>query len=298
MSGLYTGSMGMISNMNKLTLVSNNIANSETNGYKADIATFKSFEETFKDIDRNGKHERIGGYKDQVYMDDTYTNFKEGSFQITNQQYDLALHDSAEKNSVSFFVVSKNNEVYLTRNGNFQLDAQRRLSTPNGALVLDDKNNPITIPQGVSFSIKEDGVIVNAGNGKEMGKMNIKSVNKEDLPFVEKTSGGLFKVMTFQDIQENFKDVNSLLKEFDHNETLKKMFGSKEKITNIFNNRKVDILKDFNGQVNQFTLESSNIDMSTEMIALMDAQKGVNASQKVMTTMDGIMEKEANDISK
>lgn len=297
MSGIYIGTMGMISNIQKVNVHSNNIANIDTNGYKADKTTFRSFEELLKKVEMNGTEKNIGNYKDKVYIDDFATNFDAGLYQMSDRNLDLALKDGKETGEVSFFSVSKGEQTYLTRNGFFQLDTNRALSLPNGAYVLNEEGNKITIPENTKYSFQKDGTIL-GDSGEVIDKIQIKSVEKDHLGVLRKEHGGLFRAMNLEEVEGHFGPIEKVLEAFDNNPTIQSVFKTKDFLEKIQNEESINILKDFSGNVNQGEIEGSNVNMVEEMIELMNAQKGVTSSQKVTTTLFDILRKEANELGK
>lgn len=298
MAGLYTGASGLIANMLKLNTHSNNIANASTNGFKKDQETFKVFDETFKKAFTSEGTKKLGEYNDQVHVDNIQTYFEEGTAKITGNPYDFMISDGNDSEFVSFFTVSHGGNEYLTRNGGFDLDATRTLSTPNGGRVLDINNEPIVIPEGVELVIDKDGVMYDQKTNKEIARMKIQSVSDSDLQLLEKKQGNYFEVMDVNKIIDNFGNLNKVLNDFDNNPTLRSVFGSKERIQDIINTGNVNILNEGKGSLRMNMIETSNVDMATELVGLMTSQKNINSNQKVNTIMDKIFEREANDIGK
>lgn len=298
MSGLYTGASGMIANMLKLNTHSNNLANVSTNGFKKDQETFRVFDETMKKSFTKDGESNLGGYYDEVYADTIQTYFEEGAAKSTNNELDFMLTDKNNTDKVSFFTVQLGDEQLLTRNGGFTLDANRTLATVNGGKVLDINNNPVVIPKDAKTSINAEGLLFDEKTGKEIAKLKLQSVNQEDLQLLEKREGGYFDVMSYEKIENHFGNLNQAIAEFDRSPTIQSTFGTKERLQNIAETGQVDILDGFSGSVQGNTIELSNVEMPTELVGLMNAQKGINSNQKVTSTMDKIFEKEANQIAK
>jgi len=298
MSGLYTGAMGMISNIRKVEVHGNNIANAATTGYKMDQETFRVFDETFKRSISNEGNIRIGQYHDEVYVDDVRTYFEQGSSKVTGNPVDFMLQDNNGSGQVSFFAVKVGDAEYLTRNGNFTLDGNRRLVTQNGGLVLGENNLPIVIPENVKFSVNSDGSITEFDTNKMIGKLKLQSVGDNDLQLLQKKQGGYYEVMSLEKILGSFGNIQTLIQQFDTNPTIRGVFGSKERLQDILDSGQVRILSPFQGQVYSGALETSNVDMASEMVGMMNAQKGVSSAQKVSSTFDRIFEKEANELGK
>ena len=255
MNGLYIGSMGMMNYMQHLNVHANNIANAQTTGFKADQMTSKVFSthETYRQA--NGTETPIGTVDYAVIPAATHVNLTQGSMQITNSGTDFYLEDG-NANAASFFVVSQNNQTYMTKDGHFTLNADRYLQTTAGAYVLDSNNERIRIPEGAKLSVSTDGTIYNETTRQNIARLQTKSVD------------------------ENMKAhlVNHENKTFTVDGT---------NIANLPNGTAV---------VRNYMLENSNVDMPKEMTDLMTNQKMVQASQRVMTTFDKVYEKESNEL--
>lgn len=110
MNGLYIGSMGMMNYMQRLNVHSNNVANAQTAGFKAENMTSKVFDvqDTYRRGD--GSATNIGSADYAVVPAATHVNLAQGNVQITNSPTDFFLDDGAAGTS-SFFVTSKNDET-------------------------------------------------------------------------------------------------------------------------------------------------------------------------------------------
>ncbi|WP_336770251.1 flagellar hook-basal body complex protein [Bacillus bombysepticus] len=292
MTGIYIGAMGMISNGLKLDAISNNISNSQTIGYKRDQPTFKLFQNTEQvRFDENGRSS-IGKYEDMVYADHIETNFQAGSFMQSTETTDLALMDEGNQNQVSFFTVAQNGEERLTRNGAFKIDSNGNLHTNTGAFVLDNQNRPVVIPKGTAVSFAADGRVQDVSTGNVIANLKVVSVDKSDIGLLQKGENATFKVMNREDIMREFGSLDAVLNQFDQNPTLRSVFGSKDRI-NEMRNGNFEITKPFGGKVKQYFLESSNVDYVKEMTELLNAQKSLQAAQKVLKTSDEILTKES-----
>lgn len=301
---LYTSAMGMISNMVKLETISNNIANSQTAGYKYDEATFRVFEENFIRIKYQKEHSRIGSYNDKVYVDNVQTNFKMGDAKYTERTLDMMLDDS-RTTGTSFFVVERENgEVeqgngtYLTRNGHFLLDADRRLATISGGLLLNEQGEQIRIPEEIEFSVNEKGQIYNTENGEIIDTIQIRTIQEDDLGLLEKVYGGFYQIMDLDYIESNFGNINDLIERFDSNITIQKIFRSVENLEMIRDIGYANILMPFTGELRTGFIESSNVDMGKQMTQLIQTQKGVEMNQRTSKVMNEILQKDANEIGK
>ena len=255
MNGLYIGSMGMMNYMQRINVHSNNVANAQTTGFKAENMTSKVFDvqDTYRRGD--GAVTNIGSVDYAVVPAATHVNLVQGNIQMINSATDFFLDDGAA-GTTSFFVTSKNDETFLTRDGSFTLNSDRYLQTSSGAFVMGETNERIRIPEGAKVAVQADGTLYDEVTQNNIARLQTKTVDAE-------TNARLVQ-------REN------------------KSFTLAE--GNIAN------LPNGTGIVKNHMLENSNVDMTKEMADLMTDQKMIQASQRVMTSFDKIYEKEANEI--
>ena len=94
--GLYTAYTGMINEQNRMDIMTNNLANASTVGYKKEGSTSQSFDDvlTVKIKDQSvgmRNVQRLGVKNPGVKIGENYTDYSQGSFRITGNTYDLAL---------------------------------------------------------------------------------------------------------------------------------------------------------------------------------------------------------------
>lgn len=255
MNGIYIGSMGMMNYMQHLNVHANNVANAQTSGFKAENMTSTVFDvqNTYRRGD--GATTPIGTVDYAVVPAATHVNLVQGNMQITNSETDFYLEDGAT-DAVSFFVTSKNDEMYLTRDGHFTVNRDRYLQTTSGAYVLDQNNERIQIPDGAKVAVGADGTLYDETTQRYIARLQTRTV-----------------------------DENNQARLVAHENKSFTVDG-----TNITD------LPNGTAQVRNYMLENSNVDMTKEMTDIMTNQKMVQASQRIMTAFDKIYEKEANEI--
>ncbi|MES5954347.1 flagellar basal body rod protein FlgG [Bacillus anthracis] len=255
MNGIYIGSMGMMNYMQHLNVHANNVANAQTTGFKAENMTSKVFDvqDTYRRGD--GAVTNIGTVDYAVVPAATHVNLVQGNIQITNSPTDFFLDDGTA-GTASFFVTSKNDETFLTRDGHFTVNSDRYLQTSSGAFVMGENNERIHIPEGAKIAVQADGTLYDEVTQNNIARLQTKTVDAE-------TNARLVQ-------REN-----------------KSFTLAEGNITNLPNGT---------GTVKNHMLENSNVDMTKEMTDLMTNQKMIQASQRIMTSFDKIYEKEANEI--
>ena len=140
LKGLYTAYTGMINEQHRMDVMTNNLANANTNGYKKEGATSQAFSDVFafklKDTSEAARTTRSIGINNLgVKIGEGYTDYSQEPTKGTENSYDLAL------SGPGFFTVSytnKNNETSIkyTRDGSFRLGANGYLMTHDGDYVL------------------------------------------------------------------------------------------------------------------------------------------------------------------
>ncbi|MGG0706010.1 flagellar basal-body rod protein FlgG [Bacillus paramobilis] len=255
MNGLYIGSMGMMNYMQRINVHSNNVANAQTTGFKAENMTSKVFDvqDTYRRGD--GAVTNIGSVDYAVVPAATHVNLVQGNIQMTNSDTDFFLDDGTA-GTASFFVTSKNNETFLTRDGSFTLNSDRYLQTTSGAFVMEENNERIRIPEGAKVAVQADGTLYDAVTQNNIARLQTKTVGAEANNRLVQRENKSFTLA-----EGNIADLPNGV-----------------------------------GTVKNHMLENSNVDMTKEMADLMTDQKMISASQRVMTSFDKIYEKEANEI--
>ncbi|HPT59062.1 MAG TPA: flagellar hook-basal body protein [Fervidobacterium sp.] len=168
--GVYTAAMGMLADLTKMDVLSNNLANVETNGYKADSPAFRTYMEKeiyrIKPEPENHRSEvkSIGRVEQALIVDEVRTLFTEGNLEQTNVGTHLAI------DGTGFFAVNRNGTVYYTRNGEFVVDNNNRLVNTQGYSLLDTNGDEITFPE--NGSIDESGNVFD-DNGNVVAKIGV-----------------------------------------------------------------------------------------------------------------------------
>lgn len=160
--GLYTAYTGMLNQQNKMDVISNNLANAATTGFKKEGSTSQAFDAVLaykiKDQTDATRGRKIGTMNLGVKIGENYVDYSQGAFKTTNNPYDLALSGEG------FFCVEFTNKagessIKYTRDGSFTLTKEGYLVTKDGDFVLDDKGQHIKLDTALDTSIDQSGTI-------------------------------------------------------------------------------------------------------------------------------------------
>lgn len=136
--GYYTAANGIINEQRILNVITNNLANAKTAGYKADEAIPTTFAEEMLLI--NGRHSRTGTIRYRT-IDYTYTNTEEGTFENTGSRLDMLLVGNIYFNIEE----RRSGETLLSRNGQFTINGEGYLTLGTTGYVLDENGERIQL---------------------------------------------------------------------------------------------------------------------------------------------------------
>ncbi len=177
-NALYVGLSRQIVLRREMDIVANNIANSDTNGFKVEslltsetpgppAATLEG-PQPVKFVAANG----------------VARDFSEGALRRTDAPFDLAIEGQG------FFKVTTANGDRFTRDGHFRMDDQGRLTTQAGDPVADDGGGQITLdPQLGQVTIGADGTV--SQSGQRVAKIGVYQFANQGA--LDKTGGNLYQ---------------------------------------------------------------------------------------------------------
>lgn len=209
--GLYTAWSGMVNEQNRMDVLTNNLANVSTVGYKKEGATSQSFDDvlTVKIKDASvglANVQRTGIRNPGVKIGENYTDFSGGPFRVTDNIYDLALdgdgffavefaYKNSQGNKVNNNSTANNNNAnqqsttMYTRAGQFTLTREGYLVNQNGDYVLDVNNRRIQLNTLKDSSIAKDGTIYQ--DGRAVAQIQV--ADFEDYDYLEKYGETYFR---------------------------------------------------------------------------------------------------------
>lgn len=262
--GLYTAWSGMLNEMNRMDVMTNNLANADTNGYKKEGATSQTFDEQLavkiKDQSDLGLPVKLGGIYPGVKIGETYTDYSQGSFQITDSQYDVAL-DGSGFFAISFTSKGGETSVKYTRDGAFTVNTEGYLVTKDGDYVLNQAGAENTDPSADSF-IQID----------------------PNLPFTIDQKGFIW---------QNDQVIAQLgVIDFENYDYLAK-YGE-----NLYQTVDGATLMEADAKVEQGYIEASNVNVVTEMVNMITITRAYESNQKVIQTVDSMLDKAVNNVGR
>src|SRR5262249_41911129 len=143
----------------KVEVLSNNLANVDTAGFKRDLALFEARDAEAIERGQVGRGTRgmedVGG---GVRMRETATDFNVGVIKPTGTRSHLAL-----SNPEDFFLIQHNGQPALTRAGNFSESADGRWLTQAGDPLLAADGSVLQLEPGLDYRVLPGGVIEQAG---------------------------------------------------------------------------------------------------------------------------------------
>jgi flagellar basal-body rod protein FlgG len=262
--GLYTAYTGMVNEQKRLDVISNNMANASTTGYKREGMVNQSFDQQLairiKDTSSHSLPRSTGDVTLGVKVGETYTNWDQGSYQVTDNDTDLALGGNG------FFAISYTNKqgetsIKYTRDGAFTVDNDGYLRTSDGDYVLNRNGalnsdntaaNYVRVDPDQSFTVDTQGYIFQ--NNQLVGQIGV--VDFADYNYISKYGENLY------DIVDGGQVIAS------------------------------------DASVEQGCLEASNVNVVDEMVELITISRAYEAGQKVIQTEDSTLDKAVNTVGR
>jgi len=183
--GFYNLTSGMLTHGKHLDVISNNMANVATAGYKADRFTGATFEEVmWQRVGNKAKNYTELGIQSWITAPSAlYTDYSQGAFDPTGMPLDFGIEGAG------YFAVQHGDERIYTRDGNFTLDNEGYLTLPTQGRVLDVNGQPIRL---VTDKINADdygGLFTE--NGGFLGRIGVFAFENEE-EMLEKNEYGWF----------------------------------------------------------------------------------------------------------
>ncbi len=252
----------------QLDTISNNIANSNTVGYKTKQANFQEllYQQFNNDEqDPTVRQSPVGiRYGVGAHVSQIQSNENQGSLQLTGRNLDFAFTQSNQY----FNVAMQDGSTAYTRQGNFYMspqgDGTNLLVTGDGYPVLSANGTSITFPEGVSgFTMSEAGTLnVDYADGQVIQfDLAVTQITKPQV--MEHLNNG-----AYISVPDNLQELG-----YAEGDVLTELQG--------LNRNEVSM------QIG--TLESSNVDVSKEMTDLIAAQRSYQFNSRAITLADQML---------
>lgn len=258
--GLYIAASGGTKQLKKLDVLSNNIANINTQGFKRDMLVYEEKTPPFQPTPLNGSAtNNLNPFHGSdpavsyVQVTESQTDFTQGSLIKTDNPLDVAIEGKG------FFVINTPTGIRYTRNGSFHLDGLGQLVDQKGNMIMTRSEEPILIPFGTKrVTIDQDGSIFGGTELDQDPVGQLKIVNFNNLQALTKEGEGFYKIS------------DSSVKEI------------------LVNDAKV---------LQGFT-ESSNANAIHEMIQMIETVRQLEAYQKIIQSIDEVDDQSVNSLGR
>jgi len=279
----YTGASGMRAQQWRLDAVANNLANVDTDGYKKDRTTFKSFPQLLLrraeddgvfGIPPFGSADAapiIGKLGTGVEFNELYTDFEQGAPKESGSDFDLMIDGGG------FFSLDTPDGERYTRNGSFHLGKEGFLETKEGCPVLGE-NGPLRVTEN-NFKVDKEGrVWINAEYAADPGTM----ISREDNTWGKAVLLDTLKIVGFENGRFLAKQGSNLYMETNGSAhggiPDGKYSGPPEILTGARR-----------GQVLQGFTEASNVNPVVEMVNMIEVNRAYEANQKAILSGDSML---------
>lgn len=260
---IYTSLSGMLNHRTRMDVISNNIANINTTGFKAAQASFQ--DSLYRTMQAGTAQTNPAQLGLGVTLASVITSFAQGPLQSTGRQLDLAISGNG------FFGVKRDGgnageELFFTREGSFSVDKEGYLVNADGLKLVNDNEEPIQLDVSAS---------------KLIDTISIANTGEVNVTYSDGSTDGSNVIGLF-----NFTNPNGLLKVggnlFVYNKDADpNPAGEMQSEKKPGQNGLGFILSGY--------LEMANVDLANELGNMIITQRGYEANAKVFTTSDEVL---------
>ncbi len=268
---LWPAVSGAMARDHQIEVISNNLANVNTNGFKRDDITFKEYLSKNEKMTAEGEEIPRSPIKDKdlypldgkdqsfVVVSGTQTKFSTGGFKVTDNPLDIAL------SGPGFYEIATPNGVRYTKAGSFKLSSEGKIVTSEGYPVLSKgAEGEVSDPAGREINVSEhEGAL----HVNDRGDIYVGDEKIAQLSIVE------------------FADLNQI----------RKVGSSNFENKNLAKNPGLEAV---NTQAKQGMVETSNVNPVQEISNLIRANRMFEQDLKAMKTVNEMLSKEVNEIGK
>ncbi len=260
MEGLYIAASGGTKQLKKLDVLSSNIANINTQGFKRNMLVYEEKRTPFQQVPlagadmRNFNSTQVSvSAVSYVQVTASLTDFAQGPFIKTDNPLDVAIEGKG------FFVVNTPAGIRYTKNGNFHLDGLGQLVDQKGNMIMTRNEEPILIPFGTKrVTIDQAGSVF---GGIELDQDPL----------------GQLKIVSFTNLQALIKEGQGFYKITDS--------SVKEILVN-------------DAKVLQGFTENSNANVIHEMTQMIETLRQLEAYQKIIQSIDEADDQSVNNLGR
>jgi len=255
----------MLEEQRRMDVMTNNLANSNTVGYKKEGTTNAAFARQLalriRDSGDFNFARGLGDIQQGDKIGETYTDWSQGSFKVTDEKSNLAIGGDGLF-AIAYTDKQGNTSVKYTRDGEFTVDNQGYFRTGNGDYLLD----------------------MNGATSGQISEANYVRVDPLQTYTVDEL-GNIWQNNTIVD-NVGVVDVN--------NTDYLSKYG--ENLYNLENGGTVRRGQNF--RIEQGALETSNVNVVDEMVQMITIQRAYEAGQKVVQAEDETMDQAAGQVGK
>ncbi len=247
-NAMYTGLFASLTTEHRMAMISNNLANVNTAGYKSDALAFKDtmihFAHDFiREPLENLRSEPL--FPEQCLRARTRiatkeTDFSQGSMQFTGNPLDIAIVGEG------FYRVQAPQGEYLTRSSALTKGPDGTLMTKQGYPIQGQGGNIVLPPNSNNLHVTADGGIF--ADGVQVGQLDV--VTLEDPQLLKKVGNNLYAIPEDVALQNALDGENTM--------------------------------------VSQGYTEAANVNAVYEMVNMIEVQRMFEAQQKVMSTANDV----------
>ena len=304
---LFSGISGLRVNQTMLDVTGNNISNANTVGFKSSQTVFSdTLSQMLTAAAAPAASGNTGGTDPVqiglgVQVAAVKTNFTQGANETTGVATDMMLSGDG------FFVVNDGQNNYLTRAGAFSFDQDGDMVAPDGKYVQGyagisgynadgspsysadtgaaglSKLNLTSMAQNATQAAHDSGLTDSTGGPVKVGDA-LQSYEIGSDGTVTGTFAGGEKLALGRIAVANVQNPQGLEKSGDS-----EYVASANSGTVVFATAGANTTVGQNGKITTGALEMSNVDLSSEFTNLILAQRGFEASSKVITTSDTVL---------
>lgn len=254
----------MLNEQNRMDILSNNMANVNTVGFKKEGTTVHPFQEVLALRIKDSGTPMYADALDYIYpgvkIGENYVDFSQGPFDVTDNATELALSGDG------FFAIEYTNKsgeasVKFTRDGEFHLTTDGYLVTADGDYVLNQDAalagatgaaGYIRLDPEAEISVDEFGNVFQ--NDTFMAQIGVVDIDNYD--YIARYGENLYELVDGGNIQASTANVV------------------------------------------QGALEMSNVQVVSEMVELITVTRAYESNQKAIQTIDNMLDKAVNSVGK